>query len=213
MAHANTALVMHTCPHWLLELPCAQTAALEAARAALQNTRERAPSRPSFTFTSGRSDVGRSAAAEAASQEATRAVLGQALDGMASTDVDWQVQALLLAGGQHLLACTRCSVWWPAGGPCRPSACAERPGRPAGVDGQHAQRRWCVLCGACQKSCSAPVVHSERRRAGPDPAWGPQPALKQQPASASQLELEFAEPASSFFDFVSQVRGVPVAGC
>lgn len=28
-------------------------------------------------------------------------MLGQALDGMASTDVDWQVQALLLARSQH----------------------------------------------------------------------------------------------------------------
>ena len=97
VAHVNTAFVKHACPHMQHELPCAQTAALEAARAALQNTRERAPSRPSFTFTSGRSDAGRSAAAEAASQEATRAVLGQALDGMESADVDWQVHALLLA--------------------------------------------------------------------------------------------------------------------
>ena len=100
-ALVNAALVKHGCPNMHHELPCAQTAALEAARAALQNTRERAPSRPSFTFTSGRSDAGRSAAAEAASQEATRAVLGQALDGMASADVDWQVRALLLACGQR----------------------------------------------------------------------------------------------------------------
>ena len=97
VALAILPLVTHTCPRVQWELPCAQTAALEAARAALQNTRERAPSRPSFTFTSSWSDAGRSAVAEAASQEATRAVLGQALDGMESAEVDWQVHALLLA--------------------------------------------------------------------------------------------------------------------
>ncbi|KAK9830975.1 hypothetical protein WJX81_004457 [Elliptochloris bilobata] len=154
------------------ELVNRATAALEAARAALQSSRDRAPSRPTFTYSSGQSDAGRSVPAEAASQEATRAVLGQALDGMDSQDVDWQAEVRPLALQED------------RAGPVPAQSSSDEAG-----GSQGARPAW---------------TDSMLSDSGPDDAWGPQPTLAQQPESARQLELEYAEPSAGFFDFLSQ---------